>query len=612
MERDARFTRPSPGDAFVAGSILVGLERGDGGPALGEAQVAAHACARGPALDAEAFVAAFDVPAALSPEDGQRATISRALALRGAPGIRYAEPNRRRRATKTPNDPRYAEQWNYPLIRCPEAWDLTTGSSSAIVAVIDTGKTAHPDLTGKWTAGYDFISDPSVAGDGDGRDGDPTDVGDGGGFGPSSFHGTHVAGTVGAATDNATGVSGVGWNVRVMPLRVLGIGGGLDSDLVPAIRYAAGLANATGQVPAQRADVLNMSIGGAGYSQALQDAVTAARDAGVVVCASAGNDGDSNPLYPAALSGVLSVAAVNRNSARASYSNYGPTIDIAAPGGDSSGGILSTVYDDSSGTPVAGYARYMGTSMACPHVAGVAALVRAVDPTLTAPQVESILTSTALDLGSTGRDDFYGNGLVDAYAAVKKALDGVVPPTLALATESLSFDDSATQDVALSNAGAGYLTITGVSASTVSGSPWLSASAYGPGDATKSASGVRVSAVSEGLGLGTHFGFVRVESNGGSKDVLVALDVTPRDVLVRVLDAASLLPVNEALVPAGGDLAFVFDGLPAGAYRLVAGSDADADGILGEPGDWYGEVVGDVAIARGQVVSNLDVRILRR
>lgn len=421
---DARYGRPAheitPGRAIVK-------SHGEAAASLGR-----RACRVREAAAESTSVVEFDVPSSLGAVDGARSTWARIHGLRSSGDFSWAEPSGRRRIRKTPNDPRYAEQWHYPAIRLPEAWDLTTGSTSVRVAVIDTGSTAHPDLAGRFVDGYDFISDVPTAGDGDGRDGDATDVGDSEAGEPSSFHGTHVSGTIGATTNDGRGVAGVCWAVSIMPLRVLGIGGGDDADIIAAIRYAAGLSNASGRLPSRRADVINMSLGGGGFDQAMQDAITAARNAGVVIFAASGNDGSSAAEYPAAFAGVISVGATNRGGTVASYSNRGATLDIVAPGGDSSAseanGILSTVFDDSSGTPVAGYAFYDGTSMATPHAAGVAALVLAAKPGLTPAQVESILLSSAKDLGTAGRDNTYGYGLVDAYAAVKLALDGVVPP----------------------------------------------------------------------------------------------------------------------------------------------------------------------------------------
>ena len=225
-------------------------------------------------------------------------TIAAIKELRRRSDVEYAEPNYIRRTCAVPDDEFYPYQWHYPLISLPEAWEVTTGDPDVIVAVIDTGVVLdHPDLQGQLVDGYDFISDPQISRDGDGIDPDPDDPGDLGIQGTTStFHGTHVAGTVAARSDNGTGVAGVAWNVSIMPIRVLGLGGGTDFDITQGILYAAGLSNSSGTVPAQKADVINMSLGGQGLSSAEQDAILAAREAGVIVIAAAGNE-SSNADY---------------------------------------------------------------------------------------------------------------------------------------------------------------------------------------------------------------------------------------------------------------------------------------------------------------------------
>ena len=196
-------------------------------------------------------------------------------ALKKKAGVAVAEPNYWRQPLAVPNDTLYTEQWHYPQIQLPDAWNVTTGSADVTVAVIDTGILSnHPDFVGQLVGGADLISDTENSGDGDGADTDPEDVGDGAmGDGSSSFHGTHVAGTVAAATNNGTGVAGVAWNSRIMPIRVLGRFGGSTFDLIQSIRFAAGLSNATGTLPSQAADVINMSLGGGEFSQSEADAI---------------------------------------------------------------------------------------------------------------------------------------------------------------------------------------------------------------------------------------------------------------------------------------------------------------------------------------------------
>ena len=592
--------------------------------------------AAGAALAARGLVAVEEVAPAttlwraptdgLEPEDAARVTWARVAAARAVAGVAYADPSYRRFARKTPDDPRYGEQWHYSTIRAPEAWDVTTGSASVVVAVVDTGWTDHPDLVGKDRDGYDFVSDAANAADGGGRDADPTDPGDGVGGEPSSFHGTHVAGTIGAATDNGKGVAGVCWAVTIMPLRVLGVEGGDDADIIAAIRYAAGLSNASGRTPSQRANVINMSLGGGGYDQAFQDAITAARDAGVVIFAAAGNSGTRAEEYPASFDGVVSVAAVDRQERRTSYSNRNASVDLAAPGGDSSrteaDGVLSTVYDDASGTAKATYAFYDGTSMATPHAAGVAALVLSVAPTLSPAQVEQVLFDSAKDLGTAGRDDDYGHGLVDAKAAVDLASSGTTGgPRLSLSPTSLSFVEggATSQDVTVRNGGSGRVVVASATARTDDGAGWLAASLRGTGDATRSVDAVRVTVDASRLADGTYRGSVAVASDAGSGTVAVTLRVgtgggaaTRSDVWVLAVDADTDETVADVRVSADGDGRFSLDALPAGSYWLVAGSDDDDDGYVGGAGEWYGEyedlvvVDGRSRVGSVQIVVTLD------
>ena len=360
------------------------------------------------------------------------AALAKDLAERD-PDVEYAEPDSIMVKMMTPNDSRYNEQWHYfestGGMRANTAWDLSTGTGVR-VAVIDTGYRPHADLSGQFVGGYDFIADTATAADGNGRDSDASDPGDsitagqcgaGSPASGSSWHGTHVAGTIAARTNNATGVAGVAFNAKIVPIRVLGKCGGYTSDIADAIVWAAG-GTVTG-VPANAypARVINMSLGGSGAcGTTTQNAINSARSRGAVVVVAAGNDNqNASNFNPGNCAGVVNVAATNRSGGRAFYSNYGTAIDVAAPGGDTSvagGGILSTL---NSGTTVPGsdnYAFYQGTSMAAPHVAGVVALMLAKTPSLTVDQVESTLKSTSRAFPATCSG--CGSGIVDAFKAV--------------------------------------------------------------------------------------------------------------------------------------------------------------------------------------------------
>ena len=362
--------------------------------------------------------------------------------------IEYAEPDRILRKMATPTDPMYTQQWHYYEatggLRLPAAWDSSTGVG-ARVAVIDTGIRPHADLSGQILAGYDFISDTAIANDGGGRDSDASDPGDWTAAGEcaagepasnSSWHGTHVAGTVAAATNNGTGVAGVAYGAKIVPVRVLGKCGGYTSDIADAIVWSSG--GAVTGVPniAARAHVINMSLGGGGAcGTTTQNAINSARSRGTVVIVAAGNENmNASNSNPANCAGVVTVAATNRNGARAPYSNYGTVVDVAAPGGDANGYIISTLNAGTSSPGADNYAGYQGTSMATPHVAGVAALMIARNSALTPDEIESKLKSTARPFPGTCTS--CGTGIVDAAAAVASATGTTPPPTTINETES--------------------------------------------------------------------------------------------------------------------------------------------------------------------------------
>jgi serine protease len=357
--------------------------------------------------------------------------------LSASSAVAYVEEDVLLTTQLTPNDPLYNQQWHYfeaaGGLNLPTAWDLSTGVGQR-VAVIDTGMRPHADLAANLVGGYDFISDPFVANDGGGRDNNAIDPGDfstagqcgaGSRASSSSWHGTHVSGTVAAVTNNGVGVAGVAFGAKVVPVRALGRCGGSLSDIADAIVWASG-GTVTG-VPANQfpARTLNLSLGGGGRcSTTLQNAVNSARsrNANVVVAAGNSNVNVSNAT-PANCAGVIAVAAVGRTGGKASYSNFGALVDVAAPGGDfrgsSANGVLSTL---NSGTTTPGndvFAFYQGTSMATPHVAGTVALMLSRNSALTSAQVESTLRSTTRAFPATCSQ--CGTGIVNARAAVVAA-----------------------------------------------------------------------------------------------------------------------------------------------------------------------------------------------
>jgi serine protease len=519
----------------------------------------------------------------------------------------YAQPNYNYQASAVPNDTHYGNQWHYSQINLPEAWDITTGENSVIVSVIDTGVLLdHPDLSGQLVAGYDFISDAENANDGGGIDNNPDDAGDEVQNGVSSFHGTHVAGTVAASTNNSSGVAGVAWNVRVMPVRVLGKQGGYTDDIIQGILYSAGLQNNSGTLPTQRADVINMSLGGTYPDQATLDAITAARNAGVIIIAAAGNENTSQLSYPASYSGVVSVSAVDQSRTRAPYSNYGTGIDVAAPGGNTQAdvdgdgkpdGVYSTLGDDSSGTTHYTYNFYQGTSMAAPHVAGVAALMKSVYPELTPAEFDSMLSSGELttDIGNSGRDDLYGHGLIDAFQAVAAAQqrgggDTPIDPTLSVNPKNLNFA-STLQSSTL------YIEEIGGSVGTVAiteNIDWLSITAA---QVNESGMGSYTVAVDRsGLTPATYSGTFTVTAGTSSADVDVIMQVLDssitgdagRHYVLLVDSETSQVVMQDEVNTDTGSGDYSFSNVPAGDYAVVAGSDMDMDNLICDGGESCG------------------------
>lgn len=427
------------GDApFVPGELIVAFE-----PSVAAASVS-RLSAAGETLEAIGPLAVEGTVLYRTTADTLEEALALAAALEARPDVRYAHPNYLVFPALAPNDPGYGGQWHYGAIRLEEAWDITTGSADVVVAVVDSGilystsdpSRRHPDLAGRVLPGYDFISRESIARDGDGRDPDPYDTVPGGGY-----HGTHVAGTVGAATDNGLGVAGVDWRAKLLPLRVLGDGGGALSDLVDAVYWAVG--GSVPGVPANPnpADVVNLSLGLESESclPALHEALEYAASRAVVVAA-AGNDAmPASRFTPANCPSVIAVGGTDPDGRRAWYSNYGSRVDVMAPGGDLSLSAADGVLSLGASAGGFGYVYMEGTSMAAPHVAGVAALMRALDPSLTTAEAAEVLRATARPLSDdecegAGVPDraLYsfdcGSGLIDARRALEAVSSGGPPP----------------------------------------------------------------------------------------------------------------------------------------------------------------------------------------
>ncbi len=304
-----------------------------------------------------------------------------------------------RNAAVIPNDPYFSSQWHLSAIHTPDAWGITTGSAGVVVAVIDSGSDwSHPDLAPNLVTGWSFLTGTSNTQDDNG-------------------HGTATSGTIAAVGNNAIGVSGVSWSNKVMPIQVVdSSGSGSYSNLASGITYAAD----------HGARIISISLCGPTASSTLQSAESYAWNKGAVIFGAAGNSSSSAPCYPASDPNVVSVSATDQGGVFASFSNYGPYIDLAAPGVN----ILTTSWGSA-------YGYWSGTSFSTPAAAGVAALVLSVKPGLSAPALVSLLEQNADDLGTPGWDQYFGYGQVNAYRSVLAAgtpTPDTTPPSVSISS----------------------------------------------------------------------------------------------------------------------------------------------------------------------------------
>ncbi|MFT4412898.1 S8 family peptidase [Fredinandcohnia humi] len=301
--------------------------------------------------------------------------------------VEFSEPNYILIQNQQPNDLLYNDyQWNLRMIDTENGWNLSRGADNVEIAIIDTGVDLdHPDLSNRIVNGYNVLKDNNIPDDDNG-------------------HGTHVAGIIASQTNNHEGIAGITWFNPIMPIKVMGSDGyGATFDIAKGIIWATD----------HGADVINLSLGNYTGSKMLKQAVDYAYNHDVILVAASGNDNSNQPSFPAAYPQVLSVAAVDLNGERANFSNYGDYVDVSAPGVT----IPSTYIDEQ-------YAALSGTSMAAPHVAALAALMRSVNPNLTNREIMDIIRATSLDLGSVGKDMYFGEGLIDIESALEQASNG--------------------------------------------------------------------------------------------------------------------------------------------------------------------------------------------
>ncbi|WP_428266327.1 S8 family peptidase [Haliangium sp.] len=579
-------------------------------------------------------------------------TIAMIEELNQRPDVLYAQPNFIYHPLRVPNDEFVQFQWHYESINLPGAWDITVGDAGTVVAVVDTGilfdpndsSRSHPDLAGKVLPGFDFISDTQISRDGDGRDGNPFDPGDTPG-GQSSYHGSHVSGTIAAATDNQVGLAGVNWSARILPVRALGVGGGSSLDILDGIRWAAGL-QVTG-VPDNPtpADVINLSLGGTAqcspFEQQIYDQVSAK---GTIVVVAAGNENQNAAnVSPASCSGVITVGATDFLDQRAPYSNFGARIDIMAPGGDMNAsfansdfpdGVLSLGLDDSNGEFVFNFLQ--GTSMAAPHVAGVVSLMKGLRPELTTAEAVSILRATsrplsAIDCKRSSATDC-GAGLIDAQAALQALLNGELPPpvgtgNLIVSPNPVDFgnDRDQLQLSVTNNSGA-------IANWTVDG---FEIAAGNPGTLTDSTLFVpegsqRGGVIEEGgtfnLTIALNRQLITVPGIY-TIDLLIGLNGTPERVPVRfnTLSAGSGGPSGATIVAAVYETAlgdveiadsqvenFFFTNYrlvpPPGFYQIIAWTDDNGNGLI-DNGDYIGSYPEEVQVLDGETSGGRDFDI---
>lgn len=510
-----------------------------------------------------------------------------------------------KRAFRVPNDEYYPLQWHFDFARLPTAWDITTGSDDIVVAVVDTGlRFQHPDIIGRTVPGFDLISEPSISGDEDGRDPDAEDPGDQAlPNNQSSWHGTHVGGTVAANTDNTTGVAGVMWQGKLQPVRVLGLGTqGTDFDILSGVLWAVGsneVENAA--VNATPAKVVNLSLGGPtdpnGQQtwQTVLDTITNSQkdDYGrpIFITAAGNSNETADNITPANIPGVITVGASRFDGRRAAYSNWGATLDVLAPGGQTNIDQNNDGWEDGIYSLYSqAYAFEQGTSMAAPHVAGIVGLLASVQTDVDQATALQLLRQTANPAGVC--NEGCGAGHVDAAALLVGAGGSVAEaPLIAADATRLIFQPEVTSlPVNVYNLGSAPLDFT-----TEIVGPQAQLYSITPTSGSVLPGGVLPAAVTLTRGeFGAGYANLQFIGAGTATEQLVRVDLAFDDTVVPAFsdlfnaqvgllkvseDGSQLVGYGEPVVArSDDDFAFRFEGLEAGLYYVYAVGDDNNDG----------------------------------
>lgn len=581
---------------------------------------------------------------------GKAQTLELARALSARDDVLYAQPNYLFYPIAVPDDEFYSLQWHYPAINLPQAWDITTGAPNTVVGVVDSGilfitgdaGSSHPDFEGKVLPGYDFVSDPSSALDGDGRDDNPFDeVHD-----QNSFHGSHVAGTIAAASNNGVGVAGVDWQARIVPVRAIGVTSGTLIDIYEGLLWVTGFSVDGVPDNPNPATVVNMSLGGQGScSPAVQDVLNTVLARAVVVVAAGNENQNAAEMSPASCSGVITVGATDFAGARAPYSNYGSRIDVMAPGGDVTvdlnadrrpDGVLSLGADLQQ--QQFNFRYLQGTSMASPHVAGVVSLMKAIKPDLTAPEAVAILRATARPLSAAqcqrASAGECGAGLIDAFAALQALDEGAVTPppgeaVLSFEPNPLDFGAAEVElELRLANDGDANLNwqINHFESAPDNPSDLPDGAIYLPEGAL--GSGMLAVGQSVATSLGVDRSLVAIDGLY-QLALIFEVDGAPLELTVRFSKAASEtasltgpmivsafiedesgeLAVSGALISDGVITDYRFEALTGN--NIVAAWSDENDNTTVDEGDYFGVYPATVAVTPGNEVLGIDITVER-